>query len=88
MGLGVSFNDDPVLSQLLVDQNYFLNTFNNEIASGIVRAFTQFGDLIVAFFIEPAVARSQHHWHEAEGHVIDFVDLIATHVLDIHEHRS
>ena len=61
--LWIDFNDDPVLCNLLLDQDDLLNAFDHEVASGVVGALPDFGQLFRFLFRKPAITGTQHHWH-------------------------
>ena len=79
-----NLNDDSVLGHLLLDQDYFLHTLDDEVASWVVGAFFCFvGELSVRQRSEPAVRRAKHHRHVAQQHVAFNIDLVALCILNV-----
>jgi len=60
---GVLFNNDSVFRHLLLDKQYFFDTINNEVATGVIRALFHSCQLFMSHIFQPAIAGTEHHWH-------------------------
>jgi len=85
LALAVHFDDDAVLGQLLLHEDDLLDALHNKVTAGVDRALIHLDDGLVALAGEHAVRRPQHYGHAADAHVLAAHDLLAAHILHVHE---
>ena len=52
----------------------FFNSFNNEVAAGVVWALLHLSHILMAHVLEPAIVTTEHHGHVSDGEVSDSLD--------------
>ena len=84
MCFGINLYDDPILGQLLLDQDDLLHTPDNEVPPRIIGTLLRSGKLLLTHAIEPAIARAKHDGHPANQHIVLDIDLVPLGVSYIH----
>ena len=82
--LGLNLDDDAILRHLLLNEDDFLDAFNDEVAARVVRTLLGLaGELLVVHGREPTVRGSEHHRHVSKEDVTRDIDLVAFGVLHV-----
>ena len=79
-----SFLDEySVPGQLFMDQDDFLTSIDDEVATGIVRTFLLFDHFIERLVVKRAPVTSQHDRHPTDGDILPTHSLVPSHVLNV-----
>mmetsp|Transcript_43056 Transcript_43056/g.100904 ORF Transcript_43056/g.100904 Transcript_43056/m.100904 type:complete len:208 (+) Transcript_43056:1242-1865(+) len=82
--LGVAVDDDPVLRELLLDENHLLLPLDDEVAARVNRALAHPRQLRVGTPMQHALLGAEHDRHPADLHALLELLRRADGVLDVH----
>lgn len=81
--LGVGFNDNSVLAQLLLHKNHLLRSIDNEVTAGIQRAFVENAHLSRGLVRQHTLRTAEHDRHSSDGNASSDNPLATTDILKV-----